>query len=74
MKKLDFRLLCEECGNDDIVIYSSIQRSLIGFYCINCEKIFMFDGYQKLDTHDEDLERLRQEYSKSSVTQSPEQL
>lgn len=72
MKKSDFQMICEECCKDEIVIYSSIIRSMIGYYCIICKKLFMFDGYTKLDTYDEDLKRLRQEYSKS-VAQSLEQ-
>lgn len=73
MKKSDFRLLCEECSTDEVIIYSNVQRSLIGYYCINCKKIFMFDEYEKLDSYNEDLRKLREEYSVKSVTQSLEQ-
>ena len=65
MKKSDFRMMCEECGSDGIVIYSSVQQSMIGYYCTKCRQIYMFDGYSRLDTFEKDLERLREEYKKS---------
>lgn len=62
MNKSEFRLKCEECGTDEIVIYSSVQQSMIGYYCTKCRQIYLFDGYEKLDSYTEDLERLRHEY------------
>ncbi|WP_075367316.1 hypothetical protein [Desulfosporosinus metallidurans] len=64
MKKSDFHMMCEECGSNDIVIYHSIIKSMIGYYCPECGEIYMFDEYPKLDSHNEDLERLRNEYAK----------
>ncbi|OLN26251.1 hypothetical protein DSOL_5079 [Desulfosporosinus metallidurans] len=37
---------------------------MIGYYCPECGEIYMFDEYPKLDSHNEDLERLRNEYAK----------
>lgn len=63
MRKSDFRMKCE-CGNDEIVIYSSVQSSFVGYYCPICECLHIFDDYKKMNTYDEDLARLRKEYRK----------
>lgn len=63
MNKLDFLMKCEKCGKDDIVIYSSVITEMIGYFCIKCKQIYMFDKYEKLENYDEDLKRLRHEYS-----------
>jgi len=57
---------CLICGGKNNVLYSSLEMDAsIGYYCISCDELYIFDDYEKPIEYEQDLKNIRKQYKKN---------